>query len=55
MSYVFNETERAQVLAAIDASTGLLWNEAGQEYEAVPFAGADAVPMHQTLSELCGS
>lgn len=52
MSYVFTTSERAQIQAAIDASTGLVFDVTSGIYKAVSIVGSNAVPFYQTLSDI---
>lgn len=52
MSHTFTAQERAQIRAAIGASSGLAWDTETNRYVEVARAGTDAVPLYQTLSNL---
>jgi hypothetical protein len=55
MSYVFTTSERAQIQAAIDASTGLTFNAALGKYEAGGTVGSNAVPLYQAIYDIISS
>ena len=54
MSYVFTDSERAQIQAAISASSGITLNGDGT-YSANAAVGSNAVPLYQTLSDIIGA
>lgn len=52
MSYEFSLTEQAQIRDAMAGCSGLTWNTKTSSYDGVAVAGANCVPLYQTLSNL---
>lgn len=54
MSYIFDASERARLLEAIEKSSGAEFEFKSGYYKAVKLVGSDCAPFYQVLSDVIG-